>query len=53
LWITHPKYDQIQAYFRGYEMKKYSNLEKKLKLVVYPKVLHSGKVVNPMDFDKE
>ena len=37
----------------GYEMKKYSNLEKKLKLVVYPKVLHSGKVVNPMDFDKE
>lgn len=37
----------------GYEMKKYSNLEKKLKLVVYPKVLHSGKVVNPMDFDAE
>ena len=37
----------------GYEMKKYSNLEKKLKLVVYPKVLHSGKVVNPMDFDTE
>ena len=37
----------------GYEMKKYSNLEKKLKLVVYPKVLHSGKVVNPMDFDSE
>ena len=37
----------------GYEMKKYSNLEKKLKLVVYPKVLHSGKVVNPMDFETE
>ena len=37
----------------GYEMKKYSNLEKKLKLVVYPKVLHSGKVVNPMDFEQE
>ena len=37
----------------GYEMKKYSNLEKKLKIVVYPKVLHSGKVVNPMDFDKD
>ena len=37
----------------GYEMKKYSNLEKKLKLVVYPKVLHSGKVVNPLDFDAE
>ena len=35
----------------GYEMKKYSNLEKKLKLVVYPKVLHSGKVANPMDFE--
>ena len=37
----------------GYEMKKYSNLEKKLKLVVYPKVLHSGKVANPMDFEQE
>lgn len=37
----------------GYEMKKYANLEKKLKIVVYPKVLHSGKVVNPMDFDKD
>lgn len=37
----------------GYEMKKYSNLEKKLKLVVYPKVLHSGKVANPMDFETE
>lgn len=36
-----------------YEMKKYSNLEKKLKLVVYPKVLHSGKVANPMDFEQE
>ena len=37
----------------GYEMKTYSNLEKKLKLVVYPKVLHSGKVANPMDFEQE
>jgi superfamily II DNA/RNA helicase len=37
----------------GYEMKKYSNLEKKLKIVVYPKVLHSGKVANPMDFETE
>ena len=33
----------------GYEMKKYSNLEKKLKIIVYPKSLHSGKVINPMD----
>ena len=37
----------------GYEMKKYSIIEKKLKLVVYPKVLHSGKVANPMDFEQE
>lgn len=34
----------------GYEMKKYSNLEKKLKIVVYPKALHSGKIINPMEF---
>lgn len=33
----------------GYEMKKYSNLEKKLKIVVYPKALHSGKIINPME----
>ena len=37
----------------SYEMKKYANLEKKLKIIVYPKALHSGKVVNPMDFDAE
>ena len=33
----------------SYEMKKYANLEKKLKIIVYPKALHSGKVVNPME----
>ena len=25
------------------------NLEKKLKIVVYPKALHSGKIINPME----
>ena len=33
----------------SYEMKKYANLEKKLKNIVYPKELYTGKVLNPME----
>ena len=33
----------------AYEMKKYANLEKKLKIIVYPKALHSGKIIDPME----
>lgn len=35
----------------AYEMKKYANLEKKIKIVVYPKALHSGKIINPMELN--
>ena len=31
----------------GYEMRKYSLLEKKLKIVVNPRVLYKGKMVLP------
>lgn len=32
-----------------YEMRKYAALEKKFGLVVYPKILYKGKLVNPQD----
>lgn len=32
-----------------YEMRKYAAIEKKYKLVVYPKMLYKGKLVNPQD----
>lgn len=32
-----------------YEMRKFSILEKKLKIIVYPKILYGGKVVAPQD----
>ena len=32
-----------------YEMRKFSILEKKLKIIVYPKILYAGKVVAPQD----
>lgn len=32
-----------------YEMRKYAALEKKLNLIVYPKMLYKGKLVNPND----
>jgi len=33
------------------EMENYAKLEKKLKLTVYPKMLYSGKLVNPSDLE--
>lgn len=32
-----------------YEMRKYASLEKKFNLIVYPKMLYKGKLVNPQD----
>ena len=34
------------------EMENYARLEKKLKITVYPKVLYSGKLIDPKDLDQ-
>jgi Superfamily II DNA and RNA helicases len=34
-----------------YEMRRYSQLEKKLKIIVYPKMLYGGKITSPRDVE--
>ena len=35
-----------------WELRNLSNLEKKLKIVIYPKVLYKGQIVNPKDLEE-
>lgn len=36
-----------------YEMKKYSQLEKRLKIIVYPKIIYKGKISSPEDLENQ
>lgn len=35
-----------------WELRNLSNLEKKLKIIIYPKVLYKGQIVNPKDLEE-
>ena len=37
----------------GYEMRKYSAIEKKLKITVYPRVLYKGKLIDPNEIEEK